>query len=474
MPSINDRIYAQSPVWLQNFGVTLYGLSWWWKRYGGRFPLAVKEFAARDRYSADEWRSYQTRVMREVLVQANRNVPSDQQVFGEIGITEKDLACFDLDDLDKLPLLSKETMRQQPERFIAGNVKQKRLQTYLTSGTTGTPLAIKYSAEMHQVWTAIYEVRCRQWAGVNYKMSRAMIGGRLVVPEAESKPPFWRVNLAERQLYMSAFHISAANTPAYVEELNRFRPDYLVGYASGHFFLARFIVEMGLKVHRPRAVLTSGEKLTDEMRGIIERAYGCDVFDAYNGVEACCLASECEHHQLHISPDLGVVELLTEDGNPARAGELGEIVATGLINFVQPLIRYRTGDWAVLSDQPCPCGREMPVLKDLIGRIEDMVITRDGREMVRFHGIFVGLPHVHQGQVIQESFTQFRVRLVVDQNFGEEERSIIRKRFSERLGQIDLSFEYVDEIELTKRGKFRAVVSKVRRQPVCPNGLESS
>jgi phenylacetate-CoA ligase len=464
MPSLLDRIYAASPLWLQHLGVSAFGFAWKRRRYGGRFREAVREFVLREKYSADEWRYYQTQQLQKLLVHAAKHVPYYSEVFKKAGLTVQDLEHFGPEDLSGLPLLEKEPIRQNPDQFIAGNVNNKRLHTYLTSGTTGTPMAVKFTSGMHQTWSAAYEARCRRWAGLNYKMSRAMIGGRLVVPKARSGPPFWRYNLAERQLYMSAFHISPANVKYYVDAINKFKPDYLVGYASGHFFLARMICDKGLEVHHPKAVLTSSEKLTPEMRGIIEEAYGCRVFDAYSGVEACCLASECECHQLHISPDVGIIELLGEDGSPADLGEPGEIVATGLLNFEQPLIRYRTGDLAVLSGQYCLCGRQMPVLKELVGRLEDTVIGPDGREMVRFHGIFVGLPNVCEGQVIQESLSSFRLKLVVEPGFNNKERAVIRKRFEERLGDVELAFEIVDKIERTERGKFRAVISKVERQ----------
>jgi phenylacetate-CoA ligase len=142
----------------------------------------------------------------------------------------------------------------------------------------------------------------RLWLGVHHRMSRAMIGGRVVVPRANTEPPFFRHNRSERQLYFSAFHISPQNTKHYVEALNRFQPAYLVGYASSHYFLARMIEEQGLAVHSPRCVMVSSEKLTEEMRATLQRVYRCEVFDAYSGVEACCWASECEHHRMHLSP----------------------------------------------------------------------------------------------------------------------------------------------------------------------------
>ena len=465
MAGFTDRIYQASPVWLQHLGVSLFGLAWKRRRFGGRFRAALGEFISRETFSSAKWRDYQTEQLQRLLVHAVEFVPYYREVIREAGFSPQDLKHLTLEDLAELPLLEKDTIRQRVDQFVADDVSQKQLHTYLTSGTTGTPLAIKFTSEMHQLWSAAYEARCRLWAGVNHRMSRAMIGGRLVVPKAESKPPFWRYNLAERQLYMSAFHVSPSNVPHYVKALNHFRPDYLVGYASSHFFLARMILEMTLRVHRPKAVLTSSEKLTPEMRKTIERAYDCEVFDAYSGVEACCLASECEYHRLHVSPDVGIIELTDENGRPVNPGESGEIVATGLLNFEQPLIRYRTGDLAVWSDERCPCGRSMPVIDELVGRLEDTVIGADGREMVRFHGIFVGLPHVREGQVVQETLTQIRLKLVVDPEFNDQDRQIITNRFNERLGPVNLTLEFVDHIERTERGKFRAIISHVQRAP---------
>ena len=465
MPSIFDRVYAASPVPVQNLGLSTYGYLWRHRRYGGGFLDAVVQFAAREDYSPTEWLQYLTQSLRELLIHAERNVPYYRDLFFGEGLGPRQLGGFSIEDLRRLPVLEKQAIRQAPDSLLDRTVPANSLHTYHTSGTTGTPLPVQFTNGVHRVWSAAYEARCRRWAGVNYRMSRVMIGGRLVVPDAESRPPFWRHNRAERQLYMSAFHISPENAPHYAAAIRDFQPDYLVGYASSHYFLARMILEQALEVHQPRAVLTSSESLTPEMRRVLAEAYGCPVFDGYSGVEACCLAAECEHHRLHLSPDVGIVEILDEAGSPVEPGRPGEIVATGLLNYAQPLIRYRTGDLAVLSEEPCPCGRNMPVIEDLIGRIEDTVIGADGREMVRFHGIFVGLPHIREGQVVQDTLDSFRLRLVVDPAFGEPDRLEIARRFHERLGDIDLTFEIVDRIERTRAGKFPAVISKVRRTP---------
>jgi len=461
MASLADRIYQALPVWMQHVAVTGYGLLWKRRRFGGAFTSARRGFVERERWTHSEWTAHQTDRLRVLLQHAYRNVPHYRRALQGAASRDGCFASFGLADLPALPLLEKDTIRSQPERLIADSAGQ--LHTYLTSGTTGTPLAVRMSSATHQVWSAAYDARCRRWAGVHHGMSRAMIGGRIVVPRGQSRPPYHRHNWAERQIYLSAFHIGPETTPAYAEALSSFRPDYLVGYASAHFFLARFFQERGLHPCRPKAILTSSEPLAPEMRGTLEHVYGCRVFDAYSGVEACCLASECEYHRLHVSPDVGVVELLDPHGRPVPNGDLGEIVATGLLNQDQPLIRYRTGDWAALSDEPCPCGRGMPVLRELVGRIEDAVVGPDGREMVRFHGIFVGLPSVREGQVIQEAVDRFRLRVVVGPDFGEVERQTIRARFDQRLGPVHVDIEPVEAIERTERGKFRAVISRIPR-----------
>jgi len=462
MSTILDKIYSVSPTWLQNLGVSIYGLSWKQRRYGGGFRVYSSEFSRRDYYTYSQWRDYQQDQLRKLLVNAFSHVPYYKTLFLNHNITDNDLSIFKIEDLSQLPVLTKEIIRANQSKFLNDSLKE-RPNTYMTSGTTGTPLAIAFTREGDRLVQAAYEARVRKWAGVNYRMSRAMIGGRLVVPKADSNPPFWRYNFAERQLYMSAFHISPNNTPEYAKALNFYKPDYLVGYASSHFFLARMIDEIGINMYHPKAVLTSSEKLTKEMRNTIEKVYHCEVFDAYSGVEACCQASECENHRLHISPDMGIIEILDDNDRPVQAGTPGRIVATGLLNFAQPLIRYDTGDIGILSQESCPCGRQMPVIEELIGRLEDTVIGKDGRETVRFHGIFTGLDNVREGQVIQEDYDQFRVRLVVGNGFSNQDKKAIYDRFNQRLGQIKLEFEIVDRIERTERGKFKAVISEVQR-----------
>jgi len=460
MAGILDHIYAHSPIWFQNIGISLYGLIWQNRRFGGNFQNYLLGYRNREKFTAEEWKNYQTGQLRAILEYASLNVPYYREFFKNIGL--HNFQQFTLGDLHKIPLLEKEAIRQDPHAFISQEKSTPKLFPYHTSGTTGTPITILFSKDMHRNWSAAYDVRVRGWAGVNHKMSRAMIGGRLVVPKANSKPPFWRYNRVERQLYMSAFHISPQNALHYVSALNHYQPDYLVGYASSHFFLAKFILQQGLKVIQPKAILTSSEKLTSEMRDIIQKAFRSNVYDAYSGLEACSLISECEYQNLHISPDVGIIELVGKNGDLVAPGEPGEIVSTGLLNFDQPLIRYKTGDWVVLSTTKCQCGRQMPVVEEIFGRQEDVITLKDGKMIASFYKVFQGIKGIKESQVIQQDYDKFDIFLVIDDNFTSIQQQKLLNNILSRYGQVKIQIIIVDNIEKTDRGKFRSVISKIK------------
>ena len=177
-------------------------------------------------------------------------------------------------------------------------------------------------------------------------------------------------------------------------------------------------------------------------------------------MENALFASECEHGRLHVSPDWGIVEILKPDGTSCAPNEVGEVVTTCLMREYQPFIRYRLGDLAMWDSELCPCGRNMPVLKETVGRIEDVVIGPDGRQMVRFHSIFVNQPHVREGQILQEALNRIRVKVVTTNGFGVADIEGIISRVQQRLGtEVEVIVEPVNYIPRNSSGKFQAVVS---------------
>lgn len=461
--SLSEKIYNHSPVFLQNAMVSIYGWQWNKRRFGGIFKEELKGYKQRESFSAAQWQEYTSRQLSAILQHAYATVPYYKDRWTGQGFTEESIKSITPETINKLPLLSKEDLRQYGKTSLLSGNRESGSSFFASSGTTGTPTSILFSQDMHRRWSAAYEARVRNWAGVDRLMRRGMIGGRRVVPDAHATPPYYRYNAAEQQVYFSAYHISKQNTADYLQAIKKYRLDYMVGYAMSNYFLARFIDEQGLEAPQLRAVITSSEKLTPEMREVFQKVYGCKTYDGWSGVEACALVSECEHGGLHISEDVGLVELLAKDGRPVKPGEQGEVVCTGFLNYDQPLIRYRIGDYMTLSDKTCTCGRAMPLIEEITGRIEDVVISKDGREMVRFHSLFTGMPNIIKGQVVQEDINNIQLNIVSEQPLSTTERDILKKKVYSQLGDVNVQIFEQKEIFCGINGKFRAVISKVKR-----------
>ena len=451
-----DAFYAQLPVWAQHGVVSTYGYYWYWVRFGPGYQRHIKAYTAREAFNSKEWQNWQQKQLQALLKIAVEQVPHYRQVWGK----QEKRAALD-GRLKDLPLLEKDPIRADPEAFLQQGMRPWPRLVFHTSGTTGTPIATIWTLDEHRNSLALREVRSARWAGVSFRMPRATFSGRLVEPDPESKGPYYRFNLAELQVYLSPFHLRPDTARFYVDALHKHRVKWLTGYAVSYYLLAKFILEQGLKAPPSlKAVITTSEKVTPEMREVMERAYGCRVYEEYSAVENSLFASECQHGRLHVSPDAGIVEILRDGGIPCEPGEVGEVVATGLIRKYQPLVRYRLGDLAAWDPEPCPCNRPLPVLMEIVGRIEDVIVGSDGRQMVRFHGIFVNQPHVSEGQVIQETLNRIRVKVVPTDGFGSIDSQDIVQRMRQRLGpQVEVIVETVSQIPRTSSGKFHAVVS---------------
>lgn len=456
-----STVYKYSPIFFQNLMVSAYGYYWKRRRYGGDFSAKVNEFKANEQWETAQWDNYQRTQLRKLLSHAFTQVPLYRQKYEQAGFTKADFANFERGWLVDLPVLEKEELRQFGTSLLLAKNRGKG-KFYKSSGSTGTPTQIFMSTSFHRSWSALYEARVRHWAKVDYKVPRAMIGGRRVIPDANTRAPYYRYNYAEKQAYFSAYHLSEKTIADYNKGLIETQLQYLVGYAMSIYLWASLVIKLGLTAPKMRAVLTSSETLTQHMRQTIETVFGCKVYDAYSGVEACGLISENEFGELLFSPDSGIMEVLTVEGNYAKPGETGELIATGLLNFDQPLIRYRIGDEVTLVlNQKTQSGIHMPVISCIEGRTEDVIIGQNGQQMVRFHSIFNGIKGLVMAQVIQHTLTHIDIKLVTDKHYEKNDENKMVTRIHSQLGSVQVTFDYVNEIEKTKNGKYKAVVSKL-------------
>jgi len=437
--------------------VSTYGVYWHWARFGGSYKRHLKNYRQREWFTAEQWSRFQQDELKKVLSICAEHVPYYCNHWNE---AEKRAAKNG--ELDKLPLLEKDALRQDANEFRREDMHPYPKLVFHTSGTTGTPITTQFTLSELKNSLALREARSANWAGVSFDEPRATFSGRMVEPNPERKTNVYRYNIVEKQVYFSAFHLKPETAHLYVDALRKHHIVWLTGYAVSYYLLAKYILQQNIQVPEIKAVITTSEKLTLSMRKVMEKAYGCKVYEEYSTVENALFASECEHSRLHVSPDVSIVEILRPDGSPCEFGEVGEVVTTCLMRTYQPLIRFRLGDLAAWDPEPCPCGRHMPVIKEVVGRIEDVVTGPDGRQLVRFHGIFVDQPNVIEGQIIQETLNNFTVKVVSTDNFSSSDVVEIKQRMHQRLGSdVNIQVEQVLEIPRTKSGKFQAVVSKI-------------
>ncbi|GAB5555127.1 MAG: phenylacetate--CoA ligase family protein [Saprospiraceae bacterium] len=459
---LTNLVLTYAPFWFQNLAISVFGYFWKKRRFGKKFDAEVKKFIDRENFTSDQWKAYQTRELRKIVVSAFDNVPFYTEKYTKAGLTRLDLMNITLDTISKIPPLEKEELRNFGKSTLLSNKLDKSGRFYSSSGSTGKPVSIFLSKKSHQFWTAGYEARVKNWAGVSKAMRRGMIGGRRILPKADSSGPYYRWNYFEKMVYFSAYHISAKTAADYVSGIRKYKLDFMMGYAMSNYLLANFIIQENLEVPKLKAVITSSEKLTDEMRSVYKKAYGCETYDTWSGVEAVAQISECEKHTLHESPDIGIIEVLDENGNQVLPGEMGEAYCTSLYNFDQPLIRYRCGDQLRVSNKDCECGRSLRTFEEISGRIEDIIEGKDGRKMVRFHGVFIDLEDVIEAQVIQFSLEEIEIKVVSSKEIlSEKSIATMINRMQSQLGDIKVIINQVDGIPRGPNGKFKAVISKL-------------
>ena len=429
-------------------------------RYGPDTERLVEEALARDGWTADQWRVWREERLAFVLHRAATRVLYYRDQWARRRAAG-DRAAADV--LANWPTLSKDALRAEPRAFLADDCDPARMYYEHTSGTTGKPLHLWHSRETLNAWYALLEARMRRWYGIDRGDRWAILGGQLVAPVARDRPPYWVWNFALRQLYLSAYHLAPDNIAAYLEAMRRHEVVYLLGYPSGLYALARVALERGLAAPRLRVVIGNAEPLLAHQRKAIEAAFGCPARETYGMAEYAAAGSDCQHGRLHLWPEAGHVEIVADDGDqPLPAGAAGRLVATALLNADMPLIRYETGDRATAAADACACGRGLPVLAAIEGRVDDVIITPDGRHIGRLDPVFKADLPIREAQIIQETRDTLRVLYVPTEAYTAADGQALIGRIHDRVGgEMGVVLEAVAEIPRSAGGKFRAVISRV-------------
>ena len=443
--SVALEIYNRLPPRSKSIAASARGyyLSWW--RYGKETERLVEEAIERDGWDQAKWSEWQSDRLHYLLDRARYRVPHYKALWAA---RSEGAIPF-----DEWPVLTKDELRNDAVSFVADDCRVSRMFHDHTSGTTGSSLDLWLTRETVTRWYALFEARCRRWYGVSRHDRWAILGGQMVVPVRQQKPPFWVWNAGLNQLYLSSYHLSPELIDSYLAAILRYRVTYILGYPSALYRLALRALQLGRKDIELKVAVTNAEPVYDYQRSAIAEAFSCPVRETYGMAELVGAGSECEEGSMHQWPEVGIIEIDKDETDSS-----GEFICTGLFNADMPLIRYRVGDRGTLSDRKCECGRGLPVIEIVAGRTDDGLFSRDGRAVGRLDPVFKADLRIEEAQIIQKSLSEILVKVVPSDGFGTREGDLLTTRIQDRLGDMNVRLEMVASIPRTSRGKFRAVI----------------
>jgi phenylacetate-CoA ligase len=420
----------------------------------------------------NQWRSYaelkedQEKQLRHLISFAYDNVPYYNRLFHQLKLKPSDVRF--IADLEKLPILTKNIIKQNWEDLKPVGLNKMKYYEDMTSGSTGMPVYYRLSRKDRFFSGAILY---RGWGYGGYELGDRMVflaGASLNVGTKTTANKKIQEFVRNTRM-LSTFGMSEQDMREYVDVINSFKPRFIRGYASSIFFFAKWLEESNLYIHSPEFIFTTTEKLLPYMREKISETFHCEVLDGYGLNDGGIGAYECpEHRGFHIDTERGLMEIVDEKGIQIQQGE-GKILATSLGNYAMPFIRYDTGDVGNLvpEDDVCACGRGYRLLKEIIGRSADFLVAPDGRYV---QGWYLAMLIAHKDiwenqvkefQVVQKVPHKIIINVVPEPNFDERLLSRIQQYVNERELGWDLELRIVNEIERTRTGKYRFIINEI-------------
>lgn len=431
------------------------------ERLKGHDSVAVRRWMEQIQWwSVDRINTLQLERLRTFLTHISTHVPYYRQLFHGLGFAPDQLGT--LEDLSRLPLLTKATIRQYSEQMRSDVAD--RLIRFNTGGSSGEPL-IFYLGNERVSHDVAAKWRATRWWDVDIGDPEIVVWGSPIELGSQDRLRALRDRLL-RSTLLPAFEMSPAKLDAFVAEIRARRPRMLFGYPSALAFIAKHAQAMGQPMDDLgiKVAFVTSERLYEDQRKKIEEVFGCGVANGYGGRDAGFIAHACPHGGMHITAEDIVVEIVDDDGKPVAPGLAGEIVVTHMATKDFPFVRYRTGDVGVLGDQGCSCGRGLPLLKEIQGRTTDFVLASDGTVMHGLALIYVlrDLPGISVFKIVQESLQLTRVYVVPENSFSPATAQAIQEGLKQRLGQdVEIVVDQMQRIEAERSGKHRYVMSKV-------------
>lgn len=418
-------------------------------RKGVRYRHLIDETAALLNAPRENILAFQAERLKQLLRHAYQTTP----YYRELLKTETT-------DISQIPPLEKQTIREQLTPLCSEALPQQQRIKNATGGSTGTPMTFYQDRNYwNQRNLSVYYFD--RWAGWNFGEPQLIIWGALADAEGNGDwkhqlNTFWR-----NQHWLNGFHLTDVTMMAAFEQMNRCHPQTILAYPSSLYQLATFLSENDLAPRwKLKGIIASAEMLHPHYRTLAETVFNTKVYNRYGGREVGLIAMECAEGRMHIN----CRDLYLEIDSPTPYTKPGELLITQLNNYAMPFIRYQIGDIGRLSDEFCPCGNQLPILAELLGRSTATFRTKTG---TLIHGgyftqQFYNLEGVSQFQLIQETLDRCVLKLVINAQWREATRVLLIQKIQRALGaDVAVKVEFVKAIPLPASGKREFTISKV-------------
>lgn len=411
-------------------------------------------------YLQAQWRNpatikcQQFLTLKALLCYAYEKVPYYTQSFKKHKFDPKCISKEE--DLLKCPILTKQDINKNRNLLIGKGVKRESLIESQSGGSTGEPIKFyvdNTTLDAHKaIGMRFYSMMdlplgsraVRMWGQPRIVDSSTTIKGKIYE---------WMNN----RMFFDGFDLSEKKMGEYVKKIKKFKPKLLIGYVQCIDLLARYIIKNRISGIRPQAVFTTASVLYPEIRQRMGVVFKCKVFNEYGSCELGAVAHECNAHQgMHIDSEIVYLEFL-KDGKLANPGEEAEIYATTLCNWAMPLIRYKVGDIGSYTDEPCACGRGSRRITSLLGRTFGVFTAIDGTKVHGYYftnRVFMKIPNVKQFQMIQDDLEHYTIKIVRNPGFNSKDIEFIETKIKEKLGEVDLEYEFLEKIDPEGSGKY--------------------